>query len=289
MSTVGSTQAITQADQSDLAARLLGTHAIADETSRTLFFRFCYSEVTPELPVEIKVGLSEKTVRFAGDWVDNIGTYISLVRQPSAPLKMQAISGIAGTAVDAAFTFQPGRSYDVWIDIINKPLGETDQFTVHVAPSGGSRITVFENFDSDREPGEAGVLGFPRSPIDTVFLVSSLTPDQGPDVLAFDDFYISPEDNLLATAPVPSAFGKGSAGRPVITSLDYDESTNEVTITWNSSPGSSYNIETSETLEMGDWNEIEDGIPSAGATTTLPLNGTFSQPNLFFRVVRTMN
>ena len=165
VATVGATQAIITTDGNDLTGRFLETHGIAENSSRTLFFRFCLSDQEPDFPFTIKTGLSEKGFRFVNDWTENIGTYVTLARDGGGALRMEAINGIGGVAVDSGFPFDQNRSYDVWIDIVNKPLTETDTFSVHVAPTGGGRTTVFDNFDSDRSPDEIFLLGFPRAPI----------------------------------------------------------------------------------------------------------------------------
>ncbi|MDB4570676.1 LamG domain-containing protein, partial [Akkermansiaceae bacterium] len=284
VSTVGDTQALMTTGGNDLAGRFLKTHGIAEDSSGTLFFRFCLSDLEPDLPFTIKAGLTEKGFRFVNDWAANIGTYVTLVRDASGPLRMEAISGIGGVAVDSGFTFDQNLSYDVWIDVTNRPLDETDTFSVHVAQTGGSRTTVFDDFDSDRSPDGVFLLGFPRAPIDSVFLVTTLATDEASQAMAFDDFYMSPAGSFLSTVPVASGLGKAAAGPPVITSLSYDKVTGEVTVVWSSSPNTNYAIHYSETLEEGSWVESDDSIPSTDTVTTKTLDETFSQSKLFFRV-----
>jgi hypothetical protein len=197
---------------------------------------------------------------------------------------MEAINGIGGVAVDSGFPFDQNRSYDVWIDIVNKPLTETDTFSVHVAPTGGGRTTVFDNFDSDRSPDEIFLLGFPRAPIDSVFLVTTTTTGDASQAMAFDDFYMSPAGTFLSTAPVSSGLGKAEDGPPVITSISYNPATEEVAIDWKSAPNLTYGIYYSETLEDESWFESDDSIASQGLSTSITLDETFAQSTLFFQV-----
>ena len=284
VTTVGDTKALIQDGGTDLAGRSLGTHTVADETSRTLFFRFCASSLDPELPLSVKVGLTEKAFRFAVDWNQNIGTYVIFSREALGNLTLQAIDGVGGTAVDSGLVLDPDTAYNVWIDVTNNPIGDTDRFSVHVAPDGGSRTTVFDNFASDRAPGNDGILGSPRAPIDSLFLVSSTAADQGSQAVAFDDFYISPEDTLLSSIPVPSGFGKAPLGPPSLTDVSYNPETEKVTLTWNSRPDETYAIFYSETLTPPVWLEANDGVDSDGIVTVWELAATYPEDKLFFKV-----
>ncbi|MGJ8696942.1 MAG: LamG domain-containing protein [Verrucomicrobiaceae bacterium] len=265
---VGDTQALATTAGNDLTGRKLGSHTVASESSRTLFFRFCLSSLEPDLPFIVKTGLTEKKFRFVDDWNSNIGTYITLSREAGLGLKMEAVNGIGGAPTDSGLTFEPDTSYDVWIDVQNVPLGETDTFSVHVAPTGGTRQTVFDNFSSDREPQEIFLLGVPRAPIDSLFLVTSLAVDQASQAIAFDDFYVSDADTLLGSIPAPSGFGKATLGPPQITDLSFDPLTSEVTLSWNSRPNTNYDVFASLELTEDGWIELEDGIPAEGTTTT---------------------
>ena len=280
--TIGSTQAIHQTANTDLAGRLLGTHGIAEGSSRTLFFRFCASSLDPDLPIALKVGLSEKPFRFASDWNDNIGTYVIFSREAAGPLQLQAINGIGGAPVDSGVTLDPDASYDVWIDVTNNPLGSTDKFSVYLAPSGGTRSLIFDNFDSDRQPGEVFLLGVPRAPIDSIFAVSTTLAGQASQTVALDDFYVSPAGSFLASTPVPSGFGKGPLGPPEIVSYTFD-GTSSLTLEWNSRPGLIYGLWASPDLSDQSWVELVDEINSGGTTTSGTFNISGNGEKQFFQ------
>ncbi|YCM46591.1 LamG-like jellyroll fold domain-containing protein [Verrucomicrobiaceae bacterium 227] len=281
--TIGDTNAIHQTANTDLTGRFLGTHAIAEGSSRTLFFRFCASSLDPDLPIELKVGLSEKAFRFATDWNENIGTYVIFSREAAGPLQLRAINGIDGSPIDSGVTLEPDSSYDVWIDITNNALGTTDKFSVYLAPSGGTRSLVFDNFDSDRKPGEVFLLGVPRANIDHAFAVSTTLAGQASQTVALDDFYVSPAGTFLSSAPVPSGFGKGPLGPPEILSYTFD-GTDSLTMEWASRPGFLYGLWASPDLSDGSWVELVDEIVSGGASTSDTFNISGNGAKHFFQI-----
>ncbi len=287
ITTIGDTQALITSAGTDLTGRLTQTHAIQENSSRTLFFRFCYSSEEADFPIATKVGITEKGIRFAGDFNTNIGTYISLIREAGGvPLRLEAVDGIGGVPTDSGITFEPDISYDVWIDVQNVPLTETDTFSVHVAPTGGPRQTVFDNISSDREPGEVFLLGFPRPIIDTVFLSTSTATDLSTLAIAIDDIYLSDAGTSPTTAPVAPGFGKILPSDLAITDMSYNPTTKELTLTWDSQGNTTYRLVASTDLLADSWLELEDSIPSQGASTTFSINVNLGQDfdKLFFRV-----
>lgn len=286
VTTVGNTQALITTAGGDLTGRTIDTHAVQEDSTRTLFFRFCLSGEEADLPFATKVGFTEKAIRFVGDWNTNVGTYVSLIRDAGGDLRLEAIDGIEGPVTDSGIIFEPDTSYDVWIDVHNVPLTETDTFSVHVAPTGGARQTVFDDFSSDREPGEVFLLGFPRPIIDTIFLTTSNATDLSTQAIAFDDFYISDAGSSPASAPVAPGFGKILPGELAITDMSYDPVTQQLSLTWDSQANTSYRIVASTDLAEDSWSEIQDDITTEGASTTesltLNLGQTFEK--LFFRI-----
>lgn len=81
------------------------------------------------------------------------------------------------------------------------------------------------------------------------------------------------------------AGGMTGGGDPAITSIDFTPGDpGSAIITWQSRPGRSYRIESSNTLE-GTWKEEEDFWESQGATTSYTINGIPADTRkLFFRV-----
>ncbi len=291
VTTIGNTQSLITSGGNDLTGRIVETHAIQENSSRTLFFRFCVNSVDSDLPIRARVGMTEKSLRFVNDWNDNNGTYVIFTRDAGGDLQLQAIDGINGTPVDSGMTFTPGTSYDVWIDVQNVPLDMTDTFSVHVAPTGGARQTVFANFSSDREPQEVVLLGVPRPVIDTVFLVTTTATNLGPQAIAFDDFYISDADVLSSTVPVASGFGKVPQlpSRIEISNIAHDSDADTTEITWASSEGQLYEIRKSLDLtgNPSSWQLVMSDVAGAAspATTTTAIVDTAATEERAFYVV----
>jgi len=91
----------------------------------------------------------------------------------------------------------------------------------------------------------------------------------------------------LAAGESPKAL-VGAAAPPIaFTAVSYNAATQQLTMTWNSQPGSTYTLQSSTTLAT--WPvELNDNIASGGATTTYVHNlSTYPggiQRNLFYRV-----
>jgi len=285
---VGGTQALIQNGGADLSARFLGSHAIEEESSGTLFFRFCYTDEQADLSLNLKMGLTEKAFRFVqDDWGENIGTYLIFSRAGGEELKLQAINGIGGTPIDANMTFKTDVSYDVWIDVENNPLNQTDIFSVHIAELGQPRRTIFDSFESDRAPDNLFLLGPPRPVIDYVFF-SSPGLGQASESIAFDDFYMSNGLPFLGTVPVESSFGKVPKKDPNITSFLYNEDTQQVTLIWDTVPGEFYSAfyTTQLDLPFEQWDPSDDGLEleADGESLEYTYPETFDQDKVFFQV-----
>jgi hypothetical protein len=92
-------------------------------------------------------------------------------------------------------------------------------------------------------------------------------------------------DNLMIQS------GTASVPPFVITNFNYNQGADTVTLTWNSRPGYTYAIDSSDDFQedtqlvLPAWEEIADGIPSAGTTTTSgPLGVAPGTQELYFRV-----
>jgi hypothetical protein len=276
----------------DLAGLNLRTFAVAPGTRRTLFFRFYQNSDDNVLPVNLLVGLTEKSLRNAGDFgaaEANNGTLVRFFRELGGALQLQARNGSGtGPYAIADYTFLPGYSYNVWIDVDNHPLnaGQPDRFSVHVAPENGTRTTVFDNFASDRLASEIPILGFPREAIDTLVIVG-VGGDQASNAVLLDDFYISAADNWSTTVPVPGTLpGPPPSGTaPFRITGAVRNPDGSASITWNSEPGLRYFIQVSTDLLV--WSRVDQtGVVASGNLTSFQVPGPFTGPRLFFRVER---
>ncbi len=87
-------------------------------------------------------------------------------------------------------------------------------------------------------------------------------------------------DNFQVGAP-------GAAAQLAITEFSFDSDTYELSLTWNSRPGTSYVLQSS--FDLTQWIEIDDGIESAGQTTshTADYPGTVpaGKTRIYFRII----
>ena len=279
----GPNQAATVTDGGDLTALNLRSLAVKRNTAATLFFRFFYSSDQAELPVGITLGLTEKTVRFNGDFATNAGTVLRLNRPTAGLLTLQARNGPLTNWTDAVYPFIPDRAYNVWLDIQNNPLGTADVYNVYVAPEGGARTLVFENYTSDREPGEVPLLGFPLEEINTLVIAADTTGQASRSIM-LDDFYLSAANTRNAMVPVPSRFTDPFSSPFRVTSISRNPVSTEISLTWLSDPARVYSVWTSE--DLSGWVLVDAAIPSQGTETTHTLSTTFSPGRRFFQVRR---
>ena len=77
-------------------------------------------------------------------------------------------------------------------------------------------------------------------------------------------------------------FGGGATGVRV-TRVEHEAERGEVSLTWTSRPGSTYAIESSGDLQT--WTELDDGVDSAGETTSFTDTPAADAPFLYYRVV----
>jgi hypothetical protein len=279
----GVTQVVGVTAGNDLAGLALRDLQIPRSTRRTLFFRVHQNSADHSGPVNLLVGLSEKTLRSPGDFEGNAGTLIRFTRTTAnGDLVLQARNGQFGPLVAADYEFLPDTTYNIWIDIQNNSFdsGMSDTFSVHVAPEGGARTTVFNELPSDREPGEVAILGFPREDIDTL-IISAPGADQASTAVQLDDFYISAPNTWVSSVPRPivpidnSPFAITSVAR-------HPDGT--VSLTWSSQPGNNYYLQSSS--DMITWPRLDNvAIPSQGESTTIKI-GPFAEPFRFFRLER---
>ncbi len=279
----GGNQAVKVTGGADLLALPLLSRTVLETQKATLFFRFFHSSADAGLPVDLSLGLTEKSIRGSGDFRTNIGTYLHFARVAGGPLTLEARDGIGAAYQPADYSVLPDQVYNVWIDITNNPLGSTDTYSVHVAPEGGVRTTLFAEFASDREPQEVVVLGSPLPDIHYLFLCAA-TANQAFEAVQLDDFYLSSPDTFNTTVPVPSSFMVDPVTPLAITAFTYQKITGGVTLEWASRPSEIYSVWAAP--DLSNWIEISPNIPSAGTTTSLALPGSYTGPRWFFQVRR---
>ena len=174
---------------SALSAVLLGSKTIVEGEKATLFFRMYGTEGT-ELGIQANVGLTEKPVRFIGDFDNEVGPFVQMSDIEGFGLDIYAIDGFQGAAEWSGSTVDYDEVYNVWMHVDNRNLDDGDKFTVFLQQVGGDRVEAFKDYTSDRNPAGSTDLGLPGPDLDTLF-VSSHNGALELGSFMVDDFYIS--------------------------------------------------------------------------------------------------
>jgi hypothetical protein len=174
-----------------ISALLLGSKTLAEGESASLFFRLFGTE-SDIASITSNVGLSEKPIRFIGDFDQEVGPFVQFNDlELFGVLDMFAINGFQGALEFSPVPVEYETLYNVWIDVENRGLEEGDLYSVFIQDAaGGDRTEAFEDFVSDRNPQGSVDLGLPGLDLDTLFISShnaALLTGQ----FLVDDFYIS--------------------------------------------------------------------------------------------------
>lgn len=270
-------KAIGYEDGADLTALKLNSLKVAEGQKATLSFRVYVepgADGDPVTPLGVNVGLTERSIRFNGDFVQNVGPYIRVDRPADgASVDILARNGVAtgnydGQAPDA---LQPGKWHRIWIDVDNKPFDVTDgvqnggdRYSVHIQRDGAaSRTTLFQDYLADRDAVTIDpALGAPTKDLTHVFLAVTSTGQLNNRVL-FDDFFLS-VGAYNATVPYVPVVGPTSIR---ITSSSHNPATGAFSLTWEALTGISYTVQRKSDIG-GAWTTIATGQPAGGATGT---------------------
>ena len=240
-----------------------------------MFFRLAtLDDAAVDGQVNVLFGLTEKPIRFAGDFNNDAGPIVRLTKGPGfGPITLNSRNGVGNeyTIGDTVLDF--GAVYKIWIDVENKSNEDGDVYSVYIAEEGqAGRVVVFENFVSDRNPAGTVDLGKPKADLLSLLVMSS-NLNAGVGNLLFDDIYIS-IGKFLDTVPAASAFG-GAAGREIVIHSSRASGAG-FSFDWNSSVGSIYKIERRGTLNFP-WQIIADTYPAGGAVAD---NTSFTDTDL---------
>ena len=136
-------------------------------------------------------------------------------------------------------------------------------------PTLESRIDANEIYRSIWLGSKSSGPGYKGEFDDFQMYSTELTPVQ------IEEMYSNP--GSIASFVSPPAFE--------ITSFDFDEDAGSVTLTWNSSAGKSYGIDSSTNLTPGEWEEVADSWQSQGTETSFTQTGIAPGTlRLFYRV-----
>jgi hypothetical protein len=269
---LGANKVLAYEDGNDLAAVPLNSMTVNEGQRATLFFRVY---VSPDDPVSVlgsTFGLTDRPIRFNGDFNGNVGPYIRLERLgEGSTIDLLAHNGVGATYDPVADAIQPGSVYKVWIDVDNRPFNVVDGvqnggdvFSVHLQKEGdAARTTIFQDYVSDRDAVNIDpALGAPGPNLTYVFL-SAIGAAQGTNVF-FDDFYLSPGAFNASTPVPPSSFVKTEPPTSInITS--FSRGANSFTLQWTARAGATYNVLKKTSLSDA-WAPVASGVPVGGAT-----------------------
>ena len=171
----------------------------------TLFFRVYAAPEVDGDTVHFNLGLSEKPIRFQGDFANNVGPFIQFNNAESVDVvDLKAADGVGGT-IEFIGTqddiLELGETYNVWLDVNNRSIEGGDTFNVHLQQVGGERRTLAEDYVSDRNPAGTVDLGAVQPQLDTLFM-AVLTASEASGLLRLDDFYLSNAGEFNDTVPI---------------------------------------------------------------------------------------
>ena len=180
---------------------------IEEGAQSTLFFRVYVAPEAEGDTLNFNVGLSEKPIRFQGDFANNVGPFIRFDNtdaNSAGDLELKAINGVGNPLEfvgEIADALEYGETYNVWLDVDNRSIEDGDTFNIHIQKIGGERKTLAEGYVSDRNPSGTVDLGTVQPQLDTLFM-AVLTASQSDGLLRLDDFYLSNTGEFDDTVPI---------------------------------------------------------------------------------------
>ncbi|MCS7336812.1 MAG: hypothetical protein NZ739_01030, partial [Verrucomicrobiae bacterium] len=264
------------------AAAALGSRAIGNNQSNTLFFRFAIREVPTLSDIQCNIGITDvggvRTPGEFGRW--NVGPHITILRQTEGyggPIDLFINNDIGNAGGGFQWTrdldpngLETNRGYYVWMDIQNletvvdpenQVISNKDVYSVWIMREGETtRTLIASNFLSDRD-----YLNIPAwqtvYPALQEIGVSILDTYIDTNMIVIDDFYIS---KAGFESSVPRLFEIRSIVRTA----------SAVTLRWNSlgalapwANGPVYKVERATSLTNPNWTIIGT-VPTRGDVTT---------------------
>ncbi|MBC8242857.1 MAG: LamG domain-containing protein [Verrucomicrobia bacterium] len=252
--------------QNDLNALQLRSLKIPVGNKATVFLRLATIEDdASDGQVNTLFGLTEKPIRFVGDFNNDAGPLVRLTKPDGFnPIVLNSRNGVGNEYSIGDSVFDFGGVYNIWIDVENKSNEDGDVYSVYIAEEGqAERVVVFENFVSDRNPAGTVDLGKPKADLLSLLVMSSAL-NAGVGNLLFDDLYISIGKHL-DTVPVASAFAGAAVPEIVLHSSRVSDGGAGFSFDWNSTAGNIYQVQRQATL-TAPWQTIADAYPEGGAT-----------------------
>ena len=251
--------------QNDLNALQLRSFIVPEGEKATVFLRLAaIDDDASDGQVNALFGLTEKPIRFVGDFNNDAGPLVRLTKPDGFnPIALNSRNGVGNEYTIGGSVFDFGGVYNIWIDVENKSNEDGDVYSVYIAEEGQSeREVVFENFVSDRNPAGTVDLGKPKADLMSLLVMSSAS-NAGVGNLLFDDLYISIGKHL-DTVPVASAFAGAAVPEIVLHSSRVSGGGAGFSFDWSSTAGNIYQVQRQATLNAP-WQTIADAYPEGGA------------------------
>jgi len=252
--------------QNDLNALQLRSFIVPEGEKATVFLRLAaIDDDASDGQVNALFGLTEKPIRFVGDFNNDAGPLVRLTKPDGFnPIALNSRNGVGNEYTIGGSVFDFGGVYNIWIDVENKSNEDGDVYSVYIAEEGQTeREVVFENFVSDRNPAGTVDLGKPKADLMSLLVMSSAS-NAGVGNLLFDDLYISIGKHL-DTVPVASAFAGAAVPEIVLHSSRVSGGGAGFSFDWSSTAGNIYQVQRQATLNAP-WQTIADAYPDGGAT-----------------------
>jgi len=251
--------------QNDLNALQLRSFIVPEGEKATVFLRLAaIDDDASDGQVNALFGLTEKPIRFVGDFNNDAGPLVRLTKPDGFnPIALNSRNGVGNEYTIGGSVFDFGGVYNIWIDVENKSNEDGDVYSVYIAEEGQTeREVVFENFVSDRNPAGTVDLGKPKADLMSLLVMSSAS-NAGVGNLLFDDLYISIGKHL-DTVPVASAFAGAAVPEIVLHSSRVSGGGAGFSFDWSSTAGNIYQVQRQATLNAP-WQTIADAYPEGGA------------------------
>ena len=194
-------QALTFQAGEALNAIELKSYTVNEGEKVTLFFRAFVDPKADAEGLSLNIGLSEKPIRFVGDFDNDVGPFVRFDNSQGFGVDVQATDGVGGSPEWVGATFEPDKTYNVWLDIDNRSVEDGDLFNIHVQEIGEDRMTVVEEYLSDRNPAGSTDLGAVAEELTTIFTVA-FSGSESDGLVQFDDFYLSRPGQFLTSVPI---------------------------------------------------------------------------------------
>ena len=292
---LGANKVLGYTDGNSLAALPLNSLMLREGQKATLFFRVYVGTNDLVSVLGLTFGLTERPIRFNGDFNGNVGPYVRLERLfEGSTTDLLARNGVGGGYDPATDAVPPGNVYRVWIDVENRPFNVQggvqnggDVYSVHVQKEGAAaRTTLFQDYVADRDAVNIDpTFGAPGTNLTHVFF-SAIGANQGTNIVRFDDIYLS-ANGFNSTTPVAASFFVPAPKPIVITGFAYNTGARSFTFTWSAETGRTYTVQKRAALGSGAWTTLVSAYPTGGATGT---SASFTDANVsgntaFYQVV----